>query len=465
MTKKWSLFFTVSIAVFFNACGGDSTSSAEDISSSSGPTKEEISARCNTNFGIAETDPWTSELFGNEFLANHICDELNKYMSVMLSFDARCISTDYNKDKDCYDIEIITEQRKMHIQALVSNCTYKMESDGDLASMVANMSEQKLDECICKVENSETYYRNVEKKVSKEKSSSSSTDNASESSNSSSSKNSSSSIHSSSLHESSSSEESSSSVWTPTVLPEGKYSCKKYNCVPTDYLNPEIEYGELLDTREDKVYRTVKIGEQVWMAQNLDYRYVLSETDSNSYCYNDSLDYCKKYGRLYTWAAAIDSVAIEKEKNDTCGFLALCNFTEDEKLKGICPEGFRIPNKTDWITLLDLANTGIIEDHEKYTYYGGAALKLRSKETWQNKARIISDEFGFSMLASGLQYNGDFLGKDSVSSFWSLEESIKSGPYAGYSAYNIRSDEMIGSSIIWHATEKSSALPIRCIKE
>ena len=99
--------------------------------------------------------------------------------------------------------------------------------------------------------------------------------------------------------------------------------------------------------------------DQEWMAQNLDYRYVLSETDSNSFCYNDSLEYCKKYGRLYTWAAAVDSVSIEKNGYGTCGFQALCNFSEDEKLRGICPEGYRIPNKTDWITLLESIMTGI----------------------------------------------------------------------------------------------------------
>ena len=165
-----------------SACGGDSGSSAEDYSSSSGPTEAEFAARCNELFNIDETDPWSTSLDHNDFIAEHVCDQLTEYMSYKLSFYARCTSAEYDKTKNRYNIKIITEQKYMNIWAQLSGCSYKLGTDGDLAPMVEDANERDLDDCLCKDEDGKIFYRDIVSKIQQESSSSTTEAQSSESS-------------------------------------------------------------------------------------------------------------------------------------------------------------------------------------------------------------------------------------------------------------------------------------------
>lgn len=115
--------------------------------------------------------------------------------------------------------------------------------------------------------------------------------------------------------------------------------------------------GTMTDSRDGKKYKTVKIGKQVWMAENLNYAYLqpTSTVDSSSWCYNDSAVYCEKYGRIYTWAAAMDSAGEFSTNGQGCGFGVICS--PDYPVRGVCPEGWHLPELAEIKTLYKVAKT------------------------------------------------------------------------------------------------------------
>ena len=121
----------------------------------------------------------------------------------------------------------------------------------------------------------------------------------------------------------------------------------------------DAENNTLTDLRDGHVYKTVRIGAEIWMAENLKYAYLgkTKELDSSSFCYNNSLEYCEKYGRYYLWSAAMDSAGIiPGNVANHCGDNrsgATCERGEDSLyIRGACPEGWYLPNSFNWEVLL-----------------------------------------------------------------------------------------------------------------
>ena len=185
----------------------------------------------------------------------------------------------------------------------------------------------------------------------------------------------------------------------------------------TDYvaqIEDKIEESERIltgfvnDSRDGQTYKTVKIGNQTWMAQNLNYEM------ADSYCYNDNPANCSKYGRLYTWAAASSA----------------------------CPSGWHLPSKAELETLIDAVGG-------KTT----AGTKLKSSFGWYKDGNG-TDAFAFSALPAGYRnFSEKYTEEGENAYFWSSSQDNRLDVYfmlMGYD-YNIVTlgyiNEYIGFSV------------------
>jgi uncharacterized protein (TIGR02145 family) len=139
------------------------------------------------------------------------------------------------------------------------------------------------------------------------------------------------------------------------------------------YVEKNSATGTFIDERDSTSYKTVTIGSQIWMAENLKYN------ANGSYCYDNDPSKCK-YGRLYSWSSA-----------------------RDEQL---CPDGWHLPFFEEWEILSDAV--------------GGKELagrKLRSNIGW-GEGFDGNDNYEFTVRPSGYRYKNGYEGLYKQAYFW-----------------------------------------------
>lgn len=213
--------------------------------------------------------------------------------------------------------------------------------------------------------------------------------------------------------------------------------------------NPSVDYGFLTDSRDGQVYRTVKIGNQVWMAENLNYADSINTPSilGKSWCYDDDPKKCAVAGRLYTWSAAVDSVALYDGGDGVdCGYYKTCSLPDT--VYGICPSGWHLPNNTEWNTLID--------------YLGGPKLAgndLRSLSGWYGGGNG-TDSVGYSALPVGQRDGvGIFAFDASLAAFWSTSD--KDDGFWVY-ALVLGSDDYY--AYLSSSNVKNTGFAVRCLK-
>ncbi len=137
-------------------------------------------------------------------------------------------------------------------------------------------------------------------------------------------------------------------------------------------VEPGCEDTIFTDSRDSKVYRTICIGDRRWMAENLRYN------STGSICFDNDPARCETEGRLYTYRSLVGNIT------DNCGSVV-------NPLQGNCPNGWRLPSRTDWDLLI--AAAGGID---------GAGRVLKSTTTWLSGAGI--DSLGFNVKPAGVVF-------------------------------------------------------------
>jgi uncharacterized protein (TIGR02145 family)/uncharacterized repeat protein (TIGR02543 family) len=174
------------------------------------------------------------------------------------------------------------------------------------------------------------------------------------------------------------------------------------------------------DDRDGKTYGAVKIGKQTWMSENLNYDAV-----GNSWCYGDDEDSCGKYGRLYSWEAAMDGYG--------------SSVANPSGVQGICPNGWHLPSNAEWDALVTAAGG---------TYDAG--YKLKSTTGWNNYNNGL-DVYGFSALPGGYRYfDGKFYSAGNNGNWWTA--TAYSNAYfrsmsSGYGVGESNGDKSYGYSV------------------
>jgi uncharacterized protein (TIGR02145 family) len=157
------------------------------------------------------------------------------------------------------------------------------------------------------------------------------------------------------------------------------------------------------DIRDGQSYKTIKIGEQIWFAENLNYEYY------NCWCYDDNKENCKKYGLLYTWWSAEKHV----------------------------PRGWRLPTEKDWDRLID--------------FFGG-------KDSVYIKF-ILNQYEPFKINFAGMRYSdGKYSGEGKFTAFWTANEDNKNYGWVKFAKKDVY-EFTRGSAYKWEG------FSVRCVKD
>ena len=246
----------------------------------------------------------------------------------------------------------------------------------------------------------------------------------------------------------SSSEQSSSSIRSSSATSSSVESSSSASYVEKhlawDYLNPALSYGEFTDERDGHVYKYVELDGYIrFMAENLNYADSVANPNllGSSWCPLNNLDSCSKYGRFYTWAAAMN---VDPKYNYE-EFTGKKGMAMNVEYQGLCPDGwFMYADKWIW---------------SEYVWRL-QPVEYCAQKGWRYEG--CTNELGFTALPGGYYEDGEFKEVGENFYYWSVQGGGKDTGGRG-SLYSKSGDYGIdfGRNIVF-MVKKTVGAAVRC---
>lgn len=243
------------------------------------------------------------------------------------------------------------------------------------------------------------------------------------------------------------------------LLPGTQYHARAYatNINGTGYgenfpftTEPFVCGTRFTDERDRKSYLTVQIGDQCWMAQNLNHGMSInssaSQTDNQiieKYCYENDKGNCDLYGGIYQWDE-------------------LMQYTTMESTKGVCPDGWHVPSDYEW-KVLEMSLGMSQESADSAGWRGtdeGGKLKATGTSFWDSPNLGATNTSIFTALPGGMGWeDGSFSGMGEFAVFWTSTLFVVD-THVLYRLLNYNS-----SKIYRVDGSRPNSTPVRCIKD
>ncbi|MEI6766998.1 MAG: fibrobacter succinogenes major paralogous domain-containing protein [Bacteroidota bacterium] len=184
-------------------------------------------------------------------------------------------------------------------------------------------------------------------------------------------------------------------------------------------LNVTVSFAQLTstftDARDGKVYKTVQIGKQIWMAENLAYK-----AGSGCWAYGDNAENVARYGYLYDFETAITA----------------------------CPPGWHVPTDEEWNVLTEYLGN-----------QDSCGRKLKSGTGWSSPNDTLANSTKFTALPGGLRFMGGTYDRLGVKGFW--WSSTESESHMAWYRSILSDDNKVNR----YDDYKDYGLSVRCIKD